>query len=97
MTSNSSRLRPEPTATHVSGRLGQMHRHVRLVPQALVQAVEQRAAAGEHDAAIHDVGRELGRRLVQRRLDRVDDLVDRVLERVADLLGGEDHGLRAGR
>src|SRR3954468_1076082 len=43
--------------------LGQVDRHLRLVAQALVEAVEQRTAAGEHDAAVHDVGRELGRRL----------------------------------
>jgi hypothetical protein len=29
--------------------------HLRLVAQALVEALQQRAAAGEHDPAIHDV------------------------------------------
>src|SRR5690242_16138394 len=53
-------------------RLGQVHRHVRLVAEPLVEAVQQRAAAGEDDAAVHDVRGELGRRLVERRLDRLD-------------------------
>ena len=51
---------PEPTATHVSGDSREMHRHVRFVPEPLVEAPEQRAAAGEHDTAIHDVRGELG-------------------------------------
>src|SRR5712691_11279103 len=53
-----------------------------------------RAAAGEHDPAIHDVRGELGRRLVERRLDRVDDLDDRLVERAPHLLREEDDGLR---
>src|SRR4029077_7710926 len=55
---------------------------------------EEGAAAGEDDAAVHDVGGELGRSLVQGRLDRVDDLRDRILERVANLLAREDYRLR---
>src|SRR4051794_21029501 len=46
-------------------RLREMHRHLRLVAQALVQSGQEGAAAGEDDAAVHDVGRELGRRLVE--------------------------------
>ena len=74
--------------------LGEVDGHLRLVAQPLVEAVQERTAAGEHDAAIHDVGRELGRGLVERRLDRLDDLRDGLVERAADLLGGEDHRLR---
>src|SRR5579862_8253891 len=72
-------------------------RHVRLLAQALVEALKQGAAAGEDDAAVHDVGRELGRGLVERRLDRVDDLHHRLLECVPDLLAREDDGLRQAR
>src|SRR3954454_3400083 len=36
-------------------RLGAVRGHLRLLAQPLVQALEQRAAAGEHDAAVHDV------------------------------------------
>ena len=96
-TSNSSRLRPEPTATQVSGLSARCDRHERLVAEPLVEPRQERPAAGEDDAAIHDVRRELGRGLVEGRLDRVDDLVDRVVERRADLLGGEDRPSSAGR
>ena len=74
--------------------LGEVNRHLGLVAQALVEAVQERAAAGEDDAAVHDVGRQLGRGLVERRLDRVDDLADRAVERAAHLFGAEDDGLR---
>src|SRR5919109_3151494 len=68
--------------------------HLRLVAQPLVEALEERAAAGEHDPAVHDVGGQLGRRAVERLLDRVDDLHERLLERRAHLLGREHDGLR---
>ena len=58
-----------------------------------VEAVEQRAAAGEDDALLHDVGGQLGRRLVERDLDGVDDGRDRLLDGLADLLGGGDDRL----
>ena len=67
MTSSTSRLRPEPTATQVSGDSARCDRHLRLVAEPLVEAVQERAAAGEDDAAVHDVRGELGRRLVERR------------------------------
>ena len=74
--------------------LGKMHRHLRLVAQPLVEALEERSAPGEHDAAVHDVGRQLGGRLVERRLDRVDDLRDGLLEGAAHLVGRDHDGLR---
>ena len=74
--------------------LGEVDGHLRLVAQALVEPRQERAAAGEDDAAVHDVGGELRRRLVERRLDRLDDLRHRLVERAADLLRREDHGLR---
>src|SRR4051812_1881622 len=46
------------------GTLREVHRHLRLMPEALVEAVQERASAGEHDAAVHDVCGELRRRLV---------------------------------
>ena len=75
-------------------RLGAMGGHLRLLAQPLVDPLQQRAAAGEHDAAVHDVRRQLGRSAVERLLDGVDDLHERLLERGANLLGGEYHGLR---
>ena len=72
-------------------------RHAGFVPEPLVEAVQERTAAGEHDAAVHDVARQLGRALVEGVLDRVDDLVDRLLDRLADLLGADGDRLWAGR
>src|SRR4051812_9804017 len=74
--------------------LGQVHRHLRLGADPVGQALKQRSPAGEHDAAIHDVGGELGRRLVERLLDGVDDLRERRLEGTAHLGAREHHRLR---
>src|SRR6266542_1117721 len=71
----------------------QVARHLRLVPKALVEALQQRSSPGQHDAAVHDVRRELRRRAVERLLDCADDLADRFLEGAAHLLGGEHNGL----
>ncbi len=35
---------------------GKVHWHVRLMPKALVETVEERSTAGENNPAIHDVG-----------------------------------------
>src|SRR5919199_190744 len=78
-------------------RLGQVRRHLGLVAQALVEPLEQRAAAGHHDPAVHDVGRELRRRAVERLLDRVDDRLERLLERLPHLLAREHDGLGQAR
>jgi hypothetical protein len=42
---------------------------------------QQRAAAGQHDALVHDVGGQLGRRGLQGHLDRLDDLPARLGDR----------------
>jgi hypothetical protein len=75
-------------------RVGDAHRHAGLVSQALVEPAEQGAAAGEHDAAIHDVGGELRGGPVERGLDGVDDGVDGFLDGPADLLRRDRDGLR---
>src|SRR4051794_25611209 len=74
--------------------LREMRGHLGLLAQALVEPLQQGAAAGQHDATVHDVGRELRRRAVEGLLDRVDDLRERLLERLADLLAREHDGLR---
>src|SRR5215210_8709307 len=74
--------------------LGEVDRHLGLVAEALVEAVQEGAPAREHYSAVHDVRGELGRGLVERGLDRVDDLADRAVEGAAHLLGAEDDGLR---
>src|SRR5450756_2138735 len=70
-----------------------MHRHLRLLAQALRQTLEQRPAAGQHDAAVHDVAGELRRRLVESRLYSVDDRLHGLFDGAADLLRREDDGL----
>src|SRR3954469_11823657 len=67
------RLELLETATRAHGNareraFGEVHGHLRLVPQPLVETLQQRSTTGEHDAAIHDVRGELGRGLVERRL-----------------------------
>ena len=75
-----------------------MDRHLGRLGDAPVEAREQRAAAGQHDALVHDVGDELGRRLLDGVLDRVDDLRDRRLDRLADLVGADlDAARQAGQ
>ena len=74
-----------------------MHGHLRLVAQPLVEPLQERATACEHDSSIHDVRCKLGWRLVERRLDRVDDLGNRILERATNLFRGDDHRLRKAR
>ena len=69
--------------------VGDVDRHLGRLGDAPVEAGEQRAATGEHDALVHDVGDELRRRLLDRVLDRVDDLVDGRLDRLADLVGAD--------
>ena len=71
--SNSSSDWPEPMATQANGLFAKHDRHPGLVLQARVEPVQERATAGDHDARLHDVGRELGRGFVKRDLDGVDD------------------------
>ena len=89
MASNSSSERPGADRHAGERGLRPVGGHLGLLAQALVEALEQRAAAREHDPAVHDVRGELGRRAVERLLDRVDDLHERLLERGAHLLRGE--------
>ena len=56
--------------------------------------MQERAAAGQHDALLHDVRRQLGRRAVERDLDGVDDGRHRLVDGLADLLGRRHDGLR---
>ena len=83
-----------PRATEESGSSASRDREAGLLPQAPVEVLEQRAAARQDDALVHDVGRELGRRLLERDADRVDDDPDGLREGLADLRVGEREGLR---
>ena len=85
--SNSSRACPEPMTTEWSG-LGAMLIGMPVSCSSRTSSpMQQRAAAGDRDARLHDVGGQLRRRLVERGLDGVDDGRDGLLERLADLLG----------
>ena len=55
------------------GILGDLDVQAGLLRQQLVEVAQQRAAAGQDDAALGDVGTELRRGLLERRLDRRDD------------------------
>src|SRR5438552_12936777 len=68
------------------GVLGDVDRHARLVLEPLVEAAQERAAAGEHDPLVHDVGRELGWRAIEGVLHRVNDLAHRLLDRLPNFL-----------
>ena len=64
-----------------------MDRQVGLQPQALVETLQQSSAAGEHDAAVENVGGKFGGRALERELHGFDDLRDWLIERLADLDG----------
>ena len=87
---------PVPRATHVSGSSAMWTGIWVASAMRRSRPGEQRAAAGEHDALVHDVGDELGRRLLDRVLDRLDDLRDRRLDRLADLVRADLDASAAG-
>src|SRR5689334_2223016 len=64
-------------------------RHARFGLDDVLEPDELRAATGDDDALLHDVGRELGWCLVERDLHRVDDRGSRFLDGFADLDGGD--------
>src|ERR1043165_909602 len=67
----------ERILVHVNGK-------IRLLAEQQVEAANERAAAGHHDAAGDDVARELGWRDFQRAPDGIDDRLHRFLDRFAD-------------
>src|SRR5690606_23857321 len=54
----------------------------RLPPQQFVEAAQLGAAAGHHDALVHEIGGQFRRRLLQGAADRFDDGVDRLGQRL---------------
>src|SRR5437660_34764 len=78
-------------------RLGQVAGHLCLLAQPLIQPLEQRPPAGEHDPPIHDVRRQFRGRAIQSFLDCSDDLGQGLLERLPNLLRRQDHGLGQSR
>ena len=92
--SNSSKERPDPTATQVSG---DSARWAGICVSSLIRSsrpCKQGPSPGKHDPAVHDVRGKFGRGAVQRLLHRVDDRLERLLQRHPNLLAGEHHRLR---
>ena len=58
------------------GVIGEPRTDIDFFPQALAQAPQLTAAAGNRDAAFHQVGDQFRRRIIQRVLHRVDDDAD---------------------
>src|SRR5689334_15462505 len=63
-------LERTPAAARDAGEriVGDVDMEARLLGDQPVEIAQQRAAAGQHDAAFGDVGAELGRRLLERAL-----------------------------
>ena len=85
MSSDSSAL-PAPITTAESGSSARKTGKPGLLAKQRVEVLEQRAAAGEHDAPVDDVGGQLGRRPLERHLHRLDDAVHRLGQRLAHLV-----------
>ena len=77
---------PQPRTTQVSGSSATSTGRPVSSASKAVEVAQQRAASGEHHAALGDVGAELGRGLLERVLDAGDDLVQRVGQRFEDLV-----------
>ena len=76
------------TATRHAGQriFGHDDRQASFFGDQLVEVTQQRATAGQHQAAFGDVGRKLGGRLLQRALDGRYDRAQRFLERLENLV-----------
>src|SRR3977135_764203 len=81
---------PATTARHAGERIvGDDHRESGLLHQELIDVAQQRAAAGEDNAALGYVGTQLGGRLFECLLDRADDALEGLLQRLEDLVAVE--------
>ncbi len=65
--------------------LGHENGKARFVAKPLVEVTQQRAAAGEDDAAVEDVSGKLWRHSLERVANRLDDETNRLGQRVADV------------
>src|SRR6185312_6136169 len=78
---------PPAAASHARQRIVRHHDgQSGFLREELVDVAQQRAAAGEHDAALRDVRTELRRSLLERLLDRADDVLQRLLQGLQDLV-----------
>jgi hypothetical protein len=83
---------PPPGAERDAGQrlVGDGDRQAGGVAQHEVEIAEQRAAAGEHDALVDDVGGQFRRGVLERDLDRLDDGADRLGQALGDLPLADD-------
>jgi len=65
--------------------------------EALVEAVEERAAADQHETVLHHIGGELCWRPLERSSDRVDDPVDGPAQRLTHVGAGQSHPSQVAR
>ena len=85
-----ARHRRERVVRHV-------HRHLKPLRKELVEAFKKRAAAHEHDAGAHDVGKYLGRRGLQDFAHALNQRVDGLRDGFADILVGNNDLARQAR
>src|SRR5208337_3671092 len=64
--------------------VGDRNRQSRFLADAFVEVLDERAAAGEHDAVVADIGGEFGRRAFERHADGIHDGRNAFTERFAD-------------
>src|ERR1019366_4419609 len=74
--------------------VGNRHRQAGLFPNAFIQILDQRAATGEHDAAVADVGAQLGWCPLQGDADGVDDGGHALAQGFADFAVVDGNGAR---
>src|SRR5215210_2288983 len=85
---------PRPLGHAGERRLGELDRHAGLAAHAVLEAAQQRAATGQQDASLGDVGGQLGRRLLERLLGGAEDGVERLRNGRSDLLARQHHVAR---
>src|ERR1700733_5523408 len=68
------------------GIVGNADRQARFLPKNLIEVGEQRAATGQDDPLVHDIGREFRRSRFERNLDRLHDLACGFRERLGYVL-----------
>src|SRR5215831_20779615 len=71
----------------------QGHWQASFLANSFVEIFDERAAPGQHNATVSDVGGKFWRCAFQHNTDRIDDDVDAFIERFSDLFIGNRHAL----
>ncbi len=80
---------PVPLATRGERVVGDGDREAGLLGKELVDAADERAAAGHHETAVDEVGGKFGRAAFERDAHGLDDGADGVAHGLADFLGSD--------